>query len=175
MPVAAASFTVHWVDAVGLAIVLLFAFLGARRGLWWQGVRLLGAVATVAAARALSPRMAPSVAEWFGGIELAVAEGLVWTLVVAVGLVGVALVGRMGREAIEAAEFTTLDRVGGIFAGIATALVVHASLVIGMALVAGDGFVERHIRGTTSQGVIASLSRAMPGFVEAHAADRLRD
>ncbi|MEY2745790.1 MAG: Colicin production protein [Planctomycetota bacterium] len=175
MPVAAASFTVHWVDAVGLAIVLLFAFLGARRGLWWQGVRLLGAVATVAAARALAPRMAPSVAEWFGGIEPAVAEGLVWTLVVAVGLVGVALVGRMGREAIEAAEFTTLDRVGGICAGIATALVLHTSLLIGMALVAGEGFAERHIHGTTSQDVLAGLSRAIPGFVEAHAADRLGD
>ena len=51
----AEAISFHWVDALGLAILLLFAFLGARRGLWWQVVRLLGAVAVVAVAVGVLP------------------------------------------------------------------------------------------------------------------------
>lgn len=169
----AEAISFHWVDALGLAILLLFAFLGARRGLWWQVVRLLGAVAVVAVARALGPRMAPSVAGMFDGLDPAVAEGLVWVALVSAGFFVVALVGRIGKEEIEGAEFTTFDRVGGALIGVATGIVVFAGVLIGIAMVAGGQFAEKHIVGTNSERVLTSLADSVPGLLDVHAADSL--
>lgn len=169
----AEAISVHWVDALGIAILLLFAFLGARRGLWWQVVRLLGAVAVVAVARALGPRMAPSVSDMFEGLDPAVAEGLVWVGCVSAGFLLVALVGRIGKDEIEGAEFTTLDRVGGALVGVATGIVMFAGILIGIALVAGAPFAQKHIVGTTSERVLTALADSVPGLLDVHAGESL--
>ena len=163
----------HWIDAVGLVLLAVFGFLGSRRGLWWQTVRLLGASATVAVARALAPRAAPAMMDMFTGLDASVADGLVWVFIVSVGFFVVALVGRIGREQIEAAELTSVDRVGGALLGLATGVVVFAGVMIGVALVAGQPFADKHIVGTTSERVLTSLADTVPGLLDVHAAETL--
>lgn len=171
----AEAISFHWIDAVGLAILLLFAFLGARRGLWWQIVRLLGAVAVMAVARAVGPRLAPSLAGMFDGLDPAVAEGLLWVGCVTGGFLLVAFIGRIGKAESDGAEFTTADRVGGALVGIATGMVVFAGVLISIALVAGSPFAQRHIAGTTSERMLASLADSVPGLLDVHAADSLQE
>jgi hypothetical protein len=90
--------SLRWLDLVGLACVVVLALVGARRGLWWQSLRLLGLIAAVAVARAAAPRFAALLREVFGGLEARLSEGLAWALVFGCGLLVVALVGRLVKR-----------------------------------------------------------------------------
>jgi len=46
-------------DIACLVIVLVSAFLGARRGTWWQFVRFLGIIATLSVARVIPSALDP--------------------------------------------------------------------------------------------------------------------
>ncbi|MDZ4774253.1 MAG: CvpA family protein [Planctomycetota bacterium] len=163
----------RWLDILGLALVLYFLVIGARRGMWWQIVRLMGIVATVAVARAAAPRIAPRFAEAFPDLSVRVAGGIVWTIVILLGLLVVALVGRLGKESLEAAQLGTIDRVGGALAGALTGVLVHAAIVLCLCQVGAADWSVAQVRGTTSQRLVDSVGRKLPLFLDAQARETL--
>lgn len=168
-----ASVDVRWLDLVGLAIVLSFLILGARRGLWWQVVRLLGMVAAVSVARAVAPRLGPDLAAAIPDLSPRVAGGIVWTIVILLGLIVVAIVGRLGRASLEEAALGGIDRLGGGVAGALTGALVHAAIVLCLCQLGSATWSQAQVRGTTSQRLVDSLGRKVPLFLDAHARDVL--
>jgi uncharacterized membrane protein required for colicin V production len=163
----------RWLDVLGLAIVLYFLVVGARRGMWWQIVRLLGIVATVAVARAAAPRIAPHFAEAFPDLSVRVAGGIVWTIVILLGLLVVAIIGRLGKDSLDAVQLGTIDRVGGALAGGLTGVLVHAAIVLCLCQVTAAEWSVTQVRGTTSQRLVDSVGRKLPLFLDAHARETL--
>jgi uncharacterized membrane protein required for colicin V production len=163
----------RWLDLLGLAIVLYFLLIGVRRGMWWQIVRLLGIVATVAVARAAAPRIAPHFARAFPDLSERVAGGIVWTIVILLGLLVVAMIGRLGRDSLEGNELGSIDRVGGALAGGLTGVLVHASIVLCLCQVTPADWSVAQVRGTTSQRLVDSVGRKLPLFLDAHARETL--
>jgi uncharacterized membrane protein required for colicin V production len=171
MPLAAIA--IRWIDVLGLALVLYFLVIGVMRGLWWQVVRLLGIVACIAVARALAPRIAPRLAETFPALGERLASGLVWTVLILLGLLVVALIGRLGRETLEDAELGPVDRIGGGLAGALTGILVHAAIVLCLCQTTGKEWSVAAVQGTNSQRLVDSLGRKIPLFLDAHAAETL--
>jgi uncharacterized membrane protein required for colicin V production len=163
----------RWIDALGVALVLLFACFGAMRGLWWQMVRLCGVIAAISVARAFAPRAAPRVESWFPGLGAGLANGLVWTLVLGAGMLVVALVGKVGKAAIDAVQLSTFDRLGGACAGALSGLLIHAALVIAASQVAPRSWTAKTIERTHSQAWVGVLHRAIPGLLDPLAREAL--
>lgn len=159
----------RWLDIVGLGIVVLFLVLGAMRGLWWQLVRLLGLIAAIAVARALAPRLSPQVLEWFPSLGIRVAHGLAWSLVFFTGLLVVALIGRLGRAGIEAAELSGLDRFGGAVAGALSGILIHAALLLCLCQVGSQDWCGSAVRGTQSRNLLDHLAHNIPHLVDEQA------
>ena len=156
----------RWLDLLGLGIVVLFLVLGAMRGLWWQLVRLLGLIAAVAVARALAPRLSPTVNEWFPLLGERVAHGLVWTFVFLTGLLLVALIGRIGRAEIQGAELGGLDRIGGAVAGALSGILIHAALLLCLCQVGSREWCGTAVRGTQSRNLLDRLAHNIPHLVD---------
>jgi uncharacterized membrane protein required for colicin V production len=168
-----AAMSVRWLDVLGLAIVLYFLVVGVKHGLWWQLVRLLGIVASVAVARAIVPPIAPRFAAAFPDLDERLAGGIVWTAVILLGLLVVALVGRLGKETLEVTPLAPIDRIGGGVAGALTGVLVHAALVLCLCQTTRQDWSVAAVRGTTSQRLVVQLGSRVPLFLDAHAADRL--
>jgi uncharacterized membrane protein required for colicin V production len=173
-PLPLAAFDVRWIDVLGLALILSFLLVGLKHGLWWQLVRLAGIVASVAIARAVVPPIAPRFAAAFPDLDERVAGGIVWTAVILLGLLVVALVGRMGKETLEAVQLGPIDRIGGAVAGALTGIFVHAAIVLCLCQLTRPDWSVQAVRGTASQQLIASMGRRVPLFLDAHAADTLQ-
>src|SRR5690349_11286470 len=95
-----------WLDIACLVIIGLSAFLGARRGTWWQFIRLLGLIATLSVARALAPRLSQGLANVFGSLSPEAANGVLWSAILLVGLALVALVGRIGKMMLDGEQLS---------------------------------------------------------------------
>jgi len=164
----------RWIDVCGLALVLGFALLGARRGVWWQALRLLGLVAGVALARALAPRLAELLAEVFPGLHARAGHGLAWALVLVVAFLLVAWIGHRGSEAAgTAVPPTLLARAAGAGLGAVCGVVVHIALLLCLGQAAAPEWAEVRLEGTHSQRWVALVDRSVPGLVEVHAAETL--
>jgi membrane protein required for colicin V production len=168
-----AAVDLRWLDVLGLAIVLYFLVVGVKHGLWWQLVRLLGIVASVAIARAVVPRIAPRFAAAFPDLDERLAGGIVWTTIILLGLLVVALVGRLGKESLEATPLAPIDRIGGGVAGAITGVLVHAAIVLCLCQTTQKDWSVAAVRGTASQRLVAQLGSRVPLFLDAHAADTL--
>lgn len=163
-----------WFDLAGLALVLVFLVVGARGGWWWQLVRLLGLVASVAIARAFGPSTGSALANVFPGLEARAASGLGWSLVLGAGLLTVALVGRFAsRDAGEPVELGLGSRVGGAAAGALSGLVLHAAILLCVAQFATPDWAAKRLEGSNSQTMMIVVERSVPGLVEVRAAETL--
>ncbi len=165
----------RWLDVAGLGLVILFLVLGARRGLWWQLVRLLGLAAVIATARALAPRLTPRLVSALPSLDPRIASGLVWLTLLALGLAVVALVGRLGKETIEAAQLGFVDRAGGAVAGALSGALLHGALVLLLVLLGPAEWSREAVRDTRSARLFDTLGRRLPLLEDAHAAEALRD
>jgi uncharacterized membrane protein required for colicin V production len=172
-PTTLAAFDVRWLDVLGLVLVVYFLLVGMKHGLWWQLVRLFGIIASVAIARAVVPPIAPRFAAAFPDLDARIAGGIVWTAVILLGLLVVALVGRVGKDSLEAVQLGTIDRIGGAVAGALTGVLVHAAIVLCMCQIARREWSVDAVRGTASQRLVASVGTSVPLFLDAHAADTL--
>lgn len=161
-----------WLDIACLALVLVSALLGARRGTWWQFVRLLGLVATLSVARALAPRLSHGLANVFGSLSPEAANGILWSAILLCGLGLVGLVGRIGRMMIESTELGFGERAGGALLGLATGLLLATGLIVCAAQVASPAWVEKNLRGTRAQGLVDGLARVLPSALDPIAAQR---
>lgn len=163
----------RWLDLVGVGLVVLFLVLGARRGLWWQLVRLLGLAAAIATARTLAPRLSPGLAAALPGLDPRIASGIVWLSVLGLGLALVALVGRLGKETIEAAQLGLVDRAGGAVAGALSGALIHGALVLLIVLLGPAEWSRAAVRDTRSERLFDTLGRKLPLLEDAHAAETL--
>ena len=171
-PEAATRSAWPWLDLACLVLVGLCAFLGARRGIWWQFVRLLGLVATLSVARALAPRLAHGLVELSSSMSPELANGLLWSVILACGLVVVALVGRVGRLMLEGAELSLFERAGGALLGLASGLLLATGLIICTSQVASAGWVEHNLRGSHAQGLVDGVARVLPSALDPITAQR---
>jgi len=165
----------RWLDLVGLGLVALFLILGARRGLWWQVVRLLGLAAVIATARAFAPRISPGLASAIPTLDPRIASGLVWLALLAVGLALIALVGRIGKHTIEAAHLDFVDRAGGALAGALSGALLHGALVLLLILLGPAEWSREAVRDTRSARLFDTLGRRLTLLEDAHAAESLRE
>lgn len=165
----------RWLDMLGISLVVLFAVLGARRGLWWQLVRLLGLAATIAAARALVPRLSDGLAAALPELDARIACGVVWVAVLALGLAVIAFVGKFGKETIAAASFGLVDRAGGALAGFLSGALLHAAFVLVLVLLAPLDWSRDALQGTRSARLYDTLGRRVGLLEDVHAAEVLAE
>jgi uncharacterized membrane protein required for colicin V production len=165
---------VRWIDALGLALAALFLVFGALRGLWWQIVRFLGIVAVVAVARALAPRFTPLLGGILPGVTAKFANGIAWILVSTVGMLAVSLLARLGRKTLEAVQLGTLDRIGGALAGLASGVVLHATILLILCQVGSTAWATSTLAGTKSEALLGVIQDRFPAVLDVHAADSIR-
>ena len=160
------------IDIALVVCLLLAIWLGARRGLWWQFVRLLGIVATLALARAVAPRLAPGLQHYISSLSPEFANGLMWGCVIVLGLSVVTLVGRIGKAALEGAEFTPLDRIGGALLGVASMALIFAGAFVVTAQVASPEWNAKYLRESKTQLFVNQLAQRIPNALDPLAAER---
>ncbi|MBL8863398.1 MAG: CvpA family protein [Planctomycetes bacterium] len=163
----------RWLDLFGFGLIVLFVVLGARRGLWWQLVRLLGLAAVIAVARALVPRLAPALGEALPELDPRIASGLVWLSILALGLALVALVGRLGKAAIEAAQLGLVDRAGGALAGALSGVLLHGLIVLLLVLLGPLEWARSAVQDTRSERLFDTLGRRLSLLEDVHASEAL--
>lgn len=174
MPAAPAEPWLRVVDAALLLSVILFAWIGAVRGLAWQLVRLVGVVAALAVARALAPRAALWVAARFPSLEDRAAHAVAWCATLALALSLVAVLLRLVREDEVAPQLGLVDRAGGALAGALAAVVLHVGLVVAVCGLGPREWSIAALSGTQSQRLFAAWTQRVPLFVDARAAATLR-
>ncbi len=162
-----------WLDIACLVLIVVSAVLGARRGIWWQFVRLLGLVATLSVARALAPRISHGLVNLFGSLSPEAANGILWSAILLSGLVLVALVGRIGKMMLEGAELSFGERAGGALLGLASGLLLATGLIICASQLASPNWVQKNLRGSHAQGLVDGVARVLPSAIDPIAAGRV--
>ncbi|HIF40056.1 MAG TPA: CvpA family protein [Planctomycetes bacterium] len=161
-----------WIDKVGLGVVGLFFLLGIWRGLWWQVVRFLGVVLAVGLARSVSPQLTPRVQDALD-LTPAMSHGLSWFLLFLSGLIVAALLGLLGKKALDALQLNLMDRIGGALVGVATGLSLHVALLVLLGGVGSAGFKATHLQGSASWSLLEALAEHHVVAGEAGAASLL--
>lgn len=160
-----------WLDLACLALVILCTVLGARRGLWWQFVRLLGLVATLSVTRALAPRLSQGLVNLFS-FTPELANGILWSAFLVCGVCAVGIVARLGRAMIESGEMSFGDRLGGAACGLASGILLATGVIVCTAQLASQTWVDAHLRGSRAQGLVDGLAQALPSALDPIAAGR---
>ena len=155
-----------WIDQVGLGLLAVFLVLGAFRGLWWQIVRLLGVVLAVYGARALAPRWVGDMQSRFDLSE-GPAYGLTWFTIFVLGLIVAALLGRLGKKALDAMQLGPVDRLGGAMAGALTGLMLHGALLFLLTGLGTTAWSTQTLAGSKSERLLDAVSNRWPLFVDA--------
>lgn len=163
-----------WIDLVGLAIVFVFFCLGIRRGLVWQVTRLIGMLLAVTIARSISPEFVPHFQEVLS-LPAKACQGIVWFLVFMGTLVITALVGIVGRRALEAVQLGAMDRMGGGMAGALTGVIVHCVLLIMLTSLGTADWAAHTLRGSASASMLDNLSRKSHILLDARAAENIME
>jgi uncharacterized membrane protein required for colicin V production len=162
-----------WIDQLAILVVIVFTLLGIRRGLWWQVIRLLGIVASVALARGLSPRFTPVLERALPDLSPSVAQGSVWFVLFLGGMVIVSLLGMIGKRALETMQLGLFDRMGGAVAGAMSGVLLHAVALVVMITLA-PSWSQRNLGGTRSVFLLEALVQKAHIMVDAQAAERMR-
>ena len=163
-----------WIDLVGMGLVLLFFMLGLRHGLVWQVTRLIGMLVAITLARSLSPEFTPHV-EAALSLPTKASQGIVWFLVFLATLLVTALIGVVGRRALEAVHLGPMDRVGGGMAGAVTGVVLHCALLVLLTSVGTTEWASVTLRGSASASMLDSLSRKTHVLLDAQAAEKIME
>lgn len=151
--------SLNWLDSAGLVLVLAMLILGAVRGLWWQMIRLLGLVAAVAIARALTPQLEPMLSSAMPDISTRITYGAVWLGVFLAGLAAATLFGVLGRKLLETMQLGMADRMGGALVGTATGLVIHIAVISALSQLAAPAWVSNNVGGTYSANILDVVAR----------------
>ncbi|MFT7668334.1 MAG: putative membrane protein required for colicin V production [Planctomycetota bacterium] len=170
----APGFQLSWVDWVGAGLGGIFALLGILRGLWWQVIRLLGILGSVALARTFS-------APWGAALEQSselsseVATGVVWLGLFLIGIIITAVLGTIGKKSIEAIQLGLVDRAGGLIAGVATGMLLHVAWLVALAHLGPQPWTANKLEGTYSKGLLQAVTTRYPVLTqsETHASESL--
>lgn len=164
----------QWVDQVGLVLVVIFTLLGIWRGMWWQIVRFLGVILSLALARGLSGELQPALQRMAGDrVSEAVTHGVSWFAIFLAGLVVAMLLGMLGKKTLEAMQLGFFDRLGGAVVGAMTGGVLHGALLILASAFTDDDWKERHLEGTRSGRAVAQVRQFEFGPLSAEAKEKI--
>jgi uncharacterized membrane protein required for colicin V production len=163
-----------WMDILGLLFVAVFAFLGGLRGLWWQVLRLVGVVAAILLARTLAAPLAGAAPDWLSDADPRVAHGGAWLLVFVCALVCAALLGRLGKGALETLQLDLLDRIGGVLAGVVTGLLCFSAFLVALGWLAPRHWLLDHVPGTRSEALVDLCARRVPLLLNTAGGERWR-
>lgn len=167
------SFTgLAWVDQVGVFIIGVFVLLGIWRGMWWQIVRFLGVMMSIALARSLAPRLQPTLSNVTGGTD-AVTHGVAWFSIFLAGLVVATLFGMLGKKTLEALQLGLIDRLGGAVVGALTGVVIHGALLILTCSLTSPKWIKSHVKGTRSHQILAQVNQYHIGPLHAEAKETI--
>lgn len=162
-------------DLFGAAVVLILVLLGLWRGLWWQVIRLVGIVAAVALARALSDPVAGALADrWSEDVPARILFGLAWFLVFLLSLGAATLLGHLGQKLLNAMQLGLANRVGGALVGAATGLLVHLAILVGLVQLAPEDFVGRVVAGTFSERLVDAVGTGFPAVLSVEAGEQVK-
>ncbi|MDF1838381.1 MAG: CvpA family protein [Planctomycetota bacterium] len=161
-----------WIDRIGLVILGIFLVRGAFQGLWWQVARLAGVVLAVAAARVMAPKWSPTL-QASTDLQEGAAYGLTWFTVFVAALCVAALLGRLGKKALDAMQLGMADRVGGALAGGLIGLLLHGVLLLGITGMGTTEWSTQTLAGSKSETLLNAVSNRWPLFVDASARDRI--
>ncbi|MBL4769742.1 MAG: CvpA family protein [Planctomycetes bacterium] len=161
-----------FIDKVGLVILGVFLLRGAFQGLWWQIARLAGVVLAVIAARVTAPQWAPALQESTDLPEGA-AYGLTWFSAFVLVMILAALLGRLGKKALDAMQLGMADRVGGALAGGLIGLLLHGVVLLGITGLGSTEWSTQTLAGSKSESLLNAVSNRWPLFVDASARDRI--
>jgi uncharacterized membrane protein required for colicin V production len=161
-----------WVDRVGMIVIVIFMLLGVWRGMWWQIVRFLGVIMSIALARSLAPSLQPTLAKVTGGTD-AVTHGVAWFSIFLGGLVVATLFGMLGKKTLEAMQLGLIDRVGGAVVGALTGVVIHGALLILACSLTSTQWYESNLGGTRSAQALAQVSQYQLGPLHAEAKEKI--
>lgn len=162
-----------WIDQVGTVLVILFTCLGIWRGMWWQIIRFLGVMLSIAMARSLAPKLQPVLDRFGDDMDPAVTHGVAWFVVFLAGLILATLFGMLGKKTLEAIQLGFFDRVGGAFVGAMTGGVIHGALLILAAGVTNETWYSSHLQGTTSAKALAQVSHFQLGPLTPEAKEKM--
>ncbi len=143
-----------WVDQLGLGLAGLFLVLGIWRGLWGQVLRLFGLVVAVAVARQLFLPLGEVLEGWGLGLGTTLSGTLAWFLIFISVMLFVAMLARLGQEALAAMQLGLWDRAGGALAGCLTGLLLHAVLLFVMSVLAPEVWVKGTLEDTYSRTLL---------------------
>ncbi|QDV07351.1 Colicin V production protein [Planctomycetes bacterium Poly30] len=163
-----------WIDLVGMGIVLLFFILGLRHGLVWQVTRLIGMLVAVTLARSLSPEFVPHVEQALN-LPTRACQGIVWFLVFLATLLITAMIGMVGRRALEAVHLGPMDRMGGGLAGAFTGVVLHCAVLVLLTSLGTTDWATSMLKGSASASMLDNLSRKTHVLLDAQAAERIME
>jgi len=158
---AEAGFHLSWIDWAGVGFGGIFTLLGILRGLWWQVIRLVGLVCSVALARTFS-------APWGAALENSsnlsgeVAVGVVWVGLFLIGIVITAVLGTIGKKSLKAMQLGMLDRFGGLLAGLTTGLLLHLAWLVVLAHLGPQPWTAKQLEGTYSRSLLQTVTTRYP-------------
>lgn len=161
-----------WIDIVGLGIVAFFLIRGLTTGLIWQIALLVGVGISITVARKFAPEFTPRVQE-ITDLPLQACQGIVWFMIFAGTLMTAAFIGKLARNALEAAQLGPLDRLGGALAGTLTGAIVHCALLVLLSSIGTEGWTVKTFKGSASASMLDSLSRKQHLLLDAEAAERI--
>ena len=170
----ASGLELSWIDWVGLGLAGLFMLLGIFRGLWWQVIRLLGLVGSVALARTFSAPWGALLEEQ-SDLSSEVATGIVWVGLFLIGIILTAVLGTLGKRSLEAMQLGLVDRFGGLMAGLATGALLHVAWLVVLAHLGPQPWTADRLEGTYSRGLLQAVTTRYPVLTqrETHAADNM--
>ena len=131
---ASALHSVGALDLAGALLLLLCVILGFHHGLIGQAARLLAIVLGFVLARAGAPHLAPVLAAIAPGLSPGFSTGAAQALLFLLALLAVALAALLLQKAVGILHLTFLDRLGGAAMGVATGLLLHFTLLLGVVL-----------------------------------------
>ncbi len=161
-----------WIDKVGLVLLAVFLVRGAFQGLWWQVARLAGVVLAVIAARVMAPNWAPTL-QASSDLPEGAAYGLTWFVIFLLTMVCAALLGRLGKKALDAMQLGMADRIGGAVAGGLIGVLLHGVLLLGITGLGSTDWSTQTLAGSKSEALLNTVSNRWPLFVDASASDRI--
>ncbi|MDA1267134.1 MAG: CvpA family protein [Planctomycetota bacterium] len=163
-----------WVDQVGVVLVALFMALGIWRGMWWQIVRFLGVILSIALARSVAPKFQPTLQKVAGeNMSEAVTHGVAWFVIFLGGLILATLFGMLGKKTLEAMQLGVIDRIGGAFVGALTGVVLHGALLILTSSLTDASWYQNNLMGTKSAQALAQVSQYELGPLHSEAKEKI--
>ena len=161
-------------DWIGIGITAFLLLIGVIRGLWWQVIRFTSVVLSAIVARVFADDGARWVSETWPELSSRLAHGAAWVGIFILTLTLATLLGHLGQKLIDAMQLGFANRMAGGFMGALTGLSIHMALLLGISLLAPEGFVQRHVAGTYSEDVYQVVGDRWQVVLGADTADELR-